>query len=464
MSAEPAQARAAVTSGRCRCASAAIVYALALLTLTLAGCDLGIDPDQARLCRIALVALEPDGAIEITHQSGTVNAGGGMSSVRLDYGLVAPEAPRRKGFLECQFAGSGAQPLDLVGARMKEGALSLPRLFVLQRYWLGTPEADRADPEPVFRLAAAPLVSPITALVLQYLMSALPSIATYGLLAAAYSLIYGLIGRINLAFGAYAAIGAWAGLIAVAAVSSPSLVIAAGAALAAALWAAVWHGVAIARWIFAPLRRATGQQGLVATVGLALVLDEYLRLAQGPVPRWITPLRIAPVAVARSPGFSVTVTPMSLMIAFVSSAAALMLLLVMARTQFGRDWRATSDDAGAAALLGVDPNATFVKSFALASALAGASGGIVVLTYGSFGPALGATLGLKALLAAVLGGVGSVPGALLGGLALGVLEALWSAFFPIEQRDLVVFVVLVVALIGCPGGLLGYRDGAPRRV
>ena len=108
-------------------------------------------------------------------------------------------------------------------------------------------------------------------------------------------------------------------------------------------------------------------------------------------------------------------------------------------SRFGRAWRACADDAGAAALFGVDRGRVLLATFALASVLAGLAGYVMTVYYGTVGYAGGIVLGLKALLAAVAGGIGSVPGAFLGGILLGCSEALWSALFPIEFRDLAVF-------------------------
>lgn len=421
------------------------------------------DPEEARLCRLAAVALaEPGEAPTIVRQSEATDLDGGPA-LRVDF---TSGAAARPDFILCRFAARGrtqGRP-DLIAARTGSGPLSDVRLFMLKRFWLETAEADRADPEAISGASHVPAVPRSVAYGLQIVLNALPAIATYGLLAAAYSLVYGLIGRVNLAFGQLAAVGGAAALGGAALLgrSDPAALIL--ATLIAALWATPLHGIAVARAVFLPLRRSTGQQGLVATVGLALVLDEYLRLAQGPAPVWISPLRTVPVAVARGGDFIVTVTPIAvtLTIGFFVVAAAVLLLL--GRTQFGRNWRAIADNSRAAALMGVSNTHVLVQTFALAAALAGLSGATVVLVYGSFGTTLGTTLGLKALLAAVLGGIGSVPGAFIGGLTLGLIEAVWSAYYSIDYRDLATFVLLAAALIARPGGFYGYADLTPRRV
>jgi branched-chain amino acid transport system permease protein len=133
-------------------------------------------------------------------------------------------------------------------------------------------------------------------------------------------------------------------------------------------------------------------------------------------------------------------------------------------TTFGRAWRAYADDAGAASLFGVDGPRLLHHTLGLAGAMAGLSGMLIVAQYGGLGFAGGFQFGLKALIAAIVGGIGSVPGALLGGFAIGVFETLWSAYLPIEARDMALYAALVTFLIYRPGGFLGIREPTLRQV
>jgi branched-subunit amino acid ABC-type transport system permease component len=126
----------------------------------------------------------------------------------------------------------------------------------------------------------------------------------------------------------------------------------------------------------------------------------------------------------------------------------------MKATRFGKQWRAYADDPLAAELFGIDPKAIFAKTFAIASAMAGLSGFVMTIFYGGVGYGASTALGLKALIAAILGGIGSVPGAFLGGLIIGAFEALWSAIFPIDYRDVAVYCLLAGVLILRPGGIM----------
>ena len=443
-----------------------LVLAVAVLLLLLCGCSPRIDSDQGRLCRIALVAVfDTPPTIRLLRQS-PLPADASGPGVRILIAIPAEAGRQQVRTADCRFRDGAhpAGPDDLVSFASEDGPLAAPNLLFLKRFWLATPEGLAADPEPVASGASAPFVPLPVAHALQNALNALPAMATYALLSVAYSLVYGLVNRINLAFGEMAAVGAAASLVAVGFYAGPwglGLII---FSLVVAVCATALHGVAIARVVFQPLRGATGQQGLVATIGLALVLNEYLRLAQGPTPLWIPPLGTTPMAVARSGEFIVTVTPLAFELAGGFAVVALGVLTLMAWTQFGRNWRALSDDPRAAALLGVSPALILFETFALASALAGAAGAVVVLVYGSFGASYGLVLGLKGLLGAVLGGIGSIRGALIGGVVIGALEALWSAFFPVETRDLMLFTLLVVCLIVRPGGFFGFRDLGPRPV
>jgi branched-chain amino acid transport system permease protein len=218
--------------------------------------------------------------------------------------------------------------------------------------------------------------------------------------------------------------------------------------------------------VVAPLhaRRRLGQPILVATAAVAITLEETLRLSQGARDRWMPALFNQPIALATSGPFVVTVTPMQLGTAAVALAAAAGVLVVLGRSRFGRHWRAFADDPQAAALLGVAPGRLLAATFVLAGLMAGLAGWIVAVYYGNVGFAMGTALGLKALVAAVVGGIGSLPGAFLGGLLVGLVETLWSAYFDIAMREVVVYSILIAVFVLRPGGLLGFSGPSPREV
>ncbi|HEX9170339.1 MAG TPA: branched-chain amino acid ABC transporter permease [Roseiarcus sp.] len=437
-----------------------------LTAATLAGCSPALETDQARLCRMALPALMPQAeGIAILAQRPDSD-GRGLSVV---FSARAPGEEPRSHVAACRFREPGRpnESRDLVSVTLDGRPLSEARLYVLIRYWLATPDGRAADPAPLGDVSALPLVPHPLAYGLQMALDGLPLAAIYGLLAAAYSLIYGLIGRINFAFGEMAAAGGYAAAIAALAMVGwpPAPLLATAFALAAAVGAG-W-GFAAARAVFIPLRQARGQQVLVATVGLALFLRELLRLAQGDR-SWMSPQFNQPFALARAGDFVTVATPMAFLASAVTLAAGLGLVIIFRYSRIGREWRAYADDALAAEMMGVSPAAITARAFALSGALAGLAGATMTATFGAVGYGLSAALTLKALAAAIVGGIGSLPGAFLGGLIVGAAETGWSALFPIDYRDMAVYALLTIFIALRPSGLLGSREAVthnlfPRR-
>ena len=331
-------------------------------------------------------------------------------------------------------------------------------MFALRRYWLATPEGRAADPAPLGNVSRAIDLPTPVAYALQMAVDGLPLAAVYALLAAAYSLVYGLIGRINFAFGELAAAGGYGASMAALMLAGLPPVPLLATAFVMAGWVASGWGFATARSVFIPLRNARRQQALVASVGLAIFLEELLRLAQGDRGSWMAPVLNQPFALGRAPGYVAVASPMTFVASGVALGAALVLVVLFRFTRAGREWRAYADDPLAAEMLGVSPEATTARAFALSGALAGLAGAIMTAAFGAVGYALSATLTLKALAAAIVGGIGSLPGAFVGGLAIGVVETLWSAVFPIDERDLAVYALLIVFIALRPSGLLGSRD------
>ena len=431
------------------------LLAVVIAALALAGCSRLVETDQARLCRMALPAVSPpDSTIEVLSQHEFADGRGLRVVYRLD-----PASPASTHFADCRFRQPG-RPLrsdEMIALAVDGRPLSDVSLYFLVRFWLATAEARDADPAPLGDVAELPRLPNAAAYAMQQALDGLPLAAIYALLAVAYSLVYGLVGRINLAFGDFAAAGGYAAALGalLAAGQTPAAILATALTLGGAT-AALW-GIATSRWVFHPLRGATGQQALVASVGLAMFIDEFLRLAQGNRPVWVSPMLNAPFGLARAGDFVVTSAVDALLSGGFAILAGLTLVAAMRFTRFGRRWRAYADDPLAAQLLGVSPRAILAQSFALAGAFAGLSGFVMTMYYGSVGYAAATGLGLKALVAAILGGVGSIPGALLGGLLVGAFEAAWQACFPVDYRDVAVFSLLAITLVLKPGGILGVR-------
>lgn len=303
------------------------------------------------------------------------------------------------------------------------------------------------------------------AVLLQAILAGVPQISLLALLAAAYALIYGLVGRINLAFGDLVTVGGYAALIGIAlAGGSLAIVgIAVGSGIVLGLWAGGIVSAVTGRRIFEPLDRVSGQAPLIASAGLAIVLSEAVRLARMGGPRSGPPILNEPLALARAGDFIVAVPSVVFLAALLAGTGLLLLLLGLKRSGFGRAWRASADDPLAAALMGIAPASMHAATFLAAGLLAGIGGVISALTYGSIAYAGGLVVGLKALIASLIGGAGSIGGAILCGALIGLAEAAWSAMLPIEHRDAMLFTLLIVILLARPGGLSGVRGLEPRR-
>lgn len=440
-------------------------WAACLLGLSLlAACSLTIDAEQARVCRSALPALNSGAVVTVER----VRVGPVARSLRIDYIAQYPDRPILERFAICQFAAEGLSPnkAELTGLGTEEGPLSGASLYMLKRYYLDTPEGAAGDPgsRPDADVAEIPLD---VAYWLQQILVSLPRTAIYALLSVSFALVFGLSGRINLAFGELAAIGsaatiAGASIVLASGTSAPVLGLAAG--LAASLFAGAIHSAVGGHFTIGRITAESPQPSLIATVGLSLFLMEYLRLVQSPLTVWLPPIWSEAWPLARAQDFLVSLTPITAITSGIGLIAALGLLWLVQATAFGRAWRAYADDAKAAELMGVNGPRLLIQTLALAGAMAGLSGMLIVAQYGGLGFAGGFQYGLKALIAAIIGGIGSIPGAMLGGFAVGLFETLWSAYLPIEVRDMALYAALVVFLIFRPGGLLGFQDPTPRPV
>lgn len=436
------------------------------LVLLLCGCGLTIDAEQARVCRLTLPALNPGGSrLTVLRTEPWPEP----RSLRIEYRVAVESRPPLSRHVICGFAAQGLSSgkAELVALATERGPVAGATLYLLKRYYVDTPEGQAGDPGPGDPGADLVEIPAQSAYLIQSLLVSLPRTAIYALLASAYALVFGLVGRINLAFGELAAIGGAAtvsgvALTLAAGLAAPSLGL--GLGLVCAMAASALHGVVGGYFTILRTDGRRPQASLIATIGLSLALMEYLRLAQSPVAVWIPPTWSGAFPLARSGEFIVGVTPMALITATIGFAAGAMLLRCLATTRFGRAWRAYADDPRAATLFGIDGPKLLLKTLALSGALAGLAGALIVAQYGGLGFAGGFQYGLKALIAAILGGIGSASGAFLGGIAIGAFETAWSAVMPIEARDAALYAALVAILILRPGGLLGYEALTPRQV
>jgi branched-chain amino acid transport system permease protein len=425
------------------------------MTAVLAGC--GADPAEVATCRRVIAAFEPDAAAtEVLREA---SGGDGSNSVVLDY--RTPDGVER--WVNCRFSERRVEnaPLELLRvATSREGLLPEMRLFWLKR-WLALEVGHvRPVPAPDADVAVDRVVDSAHARVLYVLQQALNGTVLgciYALLAVGFSLVYGIIGRINFAFGELLMLGAYQTVIA-----AVPLVVMSGAGawalpvvLLVAAGMTAGQGWAVERLVFRPLRGTPTHVPLIAAIGASVFLQELVRLLQGARDRWLAPVLTDRFTLAGAGVFPVTVSAAQVLIVTLTVSVSGGLWWLLSRTDFGRSHRACSDDMRMAALLGVDTDRTVGATFALGAACAGTAGFIVALHYGGVNAYMGALLGFKALTAAIVGGIGSVPGAFLGGLLIAALETGWATWLPLEGKDVAVFTALIVVLVIRPTGLLG---------
>nr|WP_319946981.1 branched-chain amino acid ABC transporter permease [Tessaracoccus caeni] len=282
----------------------------------------------------------------------------------------------------------------------------------------------------------------------QQIVNSLSLGSIYALIALGYTMVYGIIKLINFAHGEIYMLGAYTGYYAMAHLHVNFFV----ALLLAMIFCTVL-GVTIERIAYRPLRNSTRLAALITAIGMSLLLQYTTMAIVGPDSRAYPGL---PSFMTGS--FSVggvLIKNSQLVIIGVSVALMVLLQFVVKKTKMGKAMRAVSQDPDAARLMGISVDRTISFTFALGSALAGAAGVLVGVYYNSINPLMGVLPGLKAFVAAVFGGIGIIPGALIGAYVIGGAETLVSGLGYSLFRDGVVFAILIVVLIVKPTGLLG---------
>jgi branched-chain amino acid transport system permease protein len=294
---------------------------------------------------------------------------------------------------------------------------------------------------------------------LQQLINGLTLGAIYGLIAIGYTMVYGIVGMINFAHGEIYMIGAFVGLIGILALSSlgvASIALVLIAVILGAMIVAALYGWTIEQLVYRPLRAAPRLAPLISALGLSIALQQYVQLTQGGRVKTLPPLISGGVTLMRgADGFTVSLNFLQVFVFVLTILLMIGLTLIIQRTDLGRAQRAVSADPTMAALCGIDVDRTISMTFVIGAALAAVAGVMVVLYYGVIDFRLGFLAGLKAFTAAVLGGIGSLPGALLGGLVLGLVEAFWSGYADAAYKDVATYAILVLVLVLRPSGLLG---------
>ena len=270
-------------------------------------------------------------------------------------------------------------------------------------------------------------------------------------------MVYGIIGMINFAHGDIYMVAAYITAIFIALVLSlpfgtPALAIV--ISLAAAIVITSLYGWAVEKVAYHPLRNSTRLAPLISAIGVSLVLQNYVAIAQGSRNQGVPTL--FPGSFVWGPDeTSVRLTYVQAVIMVISFLCMAILAYIIKNTSLGRACRATQQDMKMASILGIHVDRVISLVFVIGAALAAVAGVLVTLNYGSFDFYIGFVTGIKAFTAAVLGGIGSLPGAMLGGLLLGLSESLFAGFVNSDYKDVFAFSLLVLILIFKPSGLLG---------
>ena len=268
----------------------------------------------------------------------------------------------------------------------------------------------------------------------------------YALIALGYTMVYGIVRLINFAHGDILMVGAYSAVVLISLLGLPIPV-----AIVLIILTCVLFGVTIERIAYKPLRSSPRISSLITAIGVSMLLQNLALLIFTPTPKpypivvAVPPLMIGGLQI----GFVTTLT--------IAVSAILMVTLQMyvQQSRSGKAMRAVSEDLGASLLMGVNVNNTITMTFAIGCALAGIGSLLYGLAYPTVSPTLGALPGLKAFIAAVLGGIGVIPGAMLGGIIMGLAESLTKAYISSQLSDAVVYGILIVVLLLKPSGLLG---------
>jgi len=284
----------------------------------------------------------------------------------------------------------------------------------------------------------------------------------YGLIAIGYTMVYGIIGMINFAHGDIFMVGSFIALtvfmimLAIGVTALPLILLA--VLIVAMLFTSVW-GWTVERIAYRPLRGSFRLAPLITAIGMSIVLQNFVQLTQGarvkPLPPQIQGGITLMQGNADTGAIVVQLSYMQIIIIVTTVILMAAFSTLIAKTELGRAQRACEQDAKMASLLGVNVDRTISLTFVMGAALAAVAGVMFLLYYGVIDFYIGFVAGVKAFTAAVLGGIGSLPGAMLGGLAIGLIETFWSGYFSVEYKDVAAFSILAITLIFLPSGLLG---------
>ena len=293
---------------------------------------------------------------------------------------------------------------------------------------------------------------------IQQLFNGLSLGAIYALIAIGYTMVYGIIGMINFAHGEIYMIGAYVGLVTLSAIGTQSglpIYVVIGLMLLVAVVITGVYGFVIEQVAYKPVRHGPRLVALISAIGMSIFLQNWVALGQGARDMAVPSLLPGALRFGADSAFEIYIPYTRVMIIVVAVALMIALTLYIKHSRMGRASRACSQDMHMANLLGIDTNRVISFTFILGAMLAAVGGVLIAVAIGKLNPFIGFLVGIKAFTAAVLGGIGSIPGAMLGGLLLGVAETFAAAYISSEYKDIVAFGLLVLILLFRPTGLLG---------
>ncbi len=283
---------------------------------------------------------------------------------------------------------------------------------------------------------------------LRFLINGISLGSVYAIIALGYTMVYGIAKMLNFAHGDVIMVGAYIAFCAISYLALPPLV-----AILCAMAVCTVLGIIIEGLAYRPLRQASKLAVLITAIGVSYLLQNSALLIWSPNPKvFPTVLDFGSI---RLFGGDLVITSQAIITIVANIVIMLGLTAFTGKTKMGKAMRAVSEDKGAAELMGINVNRTISVTFAIGSALAAIAGVLLCSAYPTLQPTTGSMPGIKAFTAAVFGGIGSIPGAMIGGLLLGIIEILGKAYISTELGDAIVFAVLIVVLLFKPAGLLG---------
>jgi branched-chain amino acid transport system permease protein len=297
---------------------------------------------------------------------------------------------------------------------------------------------------------------------IQQLINGITLGSIYGLIAIGYTMVFGIIGMVNFAHGDVFMVSSFIALVAFLIlttwIGTGSVALALVVVLIVAMILTSLVNWTIERIAYRPLRGSFRLAPLISAIGMSIFLSNFVQVAQGPRNKSIPPMFNEVIALTSGGGYDVTLSYKQIAIWLVTAVLLVAFWFLVSKTALGRAQRACEQDQKMAALVGIDVDRTISITFVIAAALAAVAGTLYLTFYGVVRFDDGFVPGVKAFTAAVLGGIGSLPGAVLGGLLIGMIETLWAEYVSSAYKDVAAFSILAITMIFLPQGILGRPD------